>query len=90
MDRKKIKIINYKELEELMIFELDFIRNKRRFCIEHNITQSQYIKISQIKNKKNVKKYTDLVITILNHLGYEIENETFYKIAKKDNLQITK
>lgn len=73
------------ELEDLLITELDQIKNFKSFCIQHNITKSQYIKISQIRHKKNKKKYTDLVVKLLNLFGYQVVNNNYFRVIKYGN-----
>jgi hypothetical protein len=53
-------MLNYSELDYLLRNELERVRNVRKFCNEHWITQSLFIKISQIVNKNSDKKYTEL------------------------------
>jgi hypothetical protein len=82
-------ILSYTELEDLLIRELDTIRNLKKFCDHYNITKSQYIKLSQIRNKKNNKKYTDLVIKMLALFDYNISDKQYFRVVKYENSKPT-
>jgi hypothetical protein len=79
-----LKTLKYSELEDLLRPELDKLHRIKKFCDDNKLSHSQYIKISQIRNKKNKKKYTDLVVTLLKIFGYEVENETYYRVKKRE------
>ena len=75
-------ILSYTQLEDLLIKELDNVKNLKKFCDIHKISKSQYIKLSQIRNKKNNKKYTDLVIKMLSLFEYNISDKQYFRVVK--------
>lgn len=75
-------IISYSQLEDLLIKELDQVNNLKKFCDLHKISRSQYIKLSQIRNKKNNKKYTDLVIKMLSLFNYNVSDKQYFRVVK--------
>ena len=78
-------IISYMQLEDLLIKELEQVKNLKKFCDDNMITKSQYIKLSQIRNKKNSKKYTDLVIKMLSLFDYNISDKQYFRVVKYGN-----
>ena len=74
--------LDYLELENLVIKEFEKVKNTKTFCDENNISHSQYIKISQIVNKRNKKRYPEQVIKLLELFGYEVEFKALNKIRK--------
>jgi len=78
-------ILSYTELEDLLIRELDNVKNLKKFCDLNHISKSQYIKLSQIRNKKNNKKYTDLVIKMLMLFDYNISDKQYFRVVKYEN-----
>ncbi len=87
MNIQTVKYLEYKELENLLIEELEKVKNLKQLSDKLNITKSQYIKISQIRNHKNVKKYTDLVISLLALFDYKVDNQDHYLVIKYDKPQ---
>ena len=73
------------QLEDLLIKELESVKNLKKFCDNNKITKSQYIKLSQIRNKKNNKKYTDLVIKMLSLFEYNISDKQYFRVVKYGN-----
>jgi len=80
------EMLTYSELEDLLVSELKKVKNLRDFCDDHNISNSQYIKLSQIKNKRNDKKYTDLITKMLELLGYKFDDHIYYRIVQYPKL----
>ena len=78
-------ILSYTQLENLLVKELDNVKNLKKFCDNNKITKSQYIKLSQIRNKKNSKKYTDLVIKMLTLFEYNISDKQYFRVVKYGN-----
>ncbi len=78
----KYETLDFLELERLLIKEFEKIKNTKVFCNTHNISHSQYIIISQIVNKRNKKRYPELVIRLLELFDYEVEFKAVYKIRK--------
>ncbi len=81
------RIYSYKELEVLLVQELNTLKNIKKFCRINKLSQSQYVKLIEIRNDKNKKNYTDLVLKVLEIFNYEFDEGHFYKLKNYKNIK---
>lgn len=77
--------VSYSELHDIFIEKVSQIDNLKQFCTDNQLEKS-YNLIVNIKNRTANKKYSALIKTVLNILGYEVEKIRSFDLQRKSNL----
>ena len=77
--------ISYSELYTLFIKEVSKIENLKQFCLDNQL-ENQYPLIVKLMNRTTQKRFTAIIINVLEKMDYQIEmSHTFLVHKKSDN-----
>jgi hypothetical protein len=74
--------LSYNELLDFFISEISKIEDLKQFCLENQL-EKQYDLILKLKNRSVHKKFTMIISSTLDKLGYSVKGVHLFEIHSK-------